>query len=141
MNSRIGLLLAATASILSISAVSQGSLHKSRDGVHRPVTSNADLPSASLPSPIAATVAEPMQVAGLPYGPRPPYWHHGCPAPPVPTLKNMQNYMWQSHQWRADYPVCQPLYVPTYGHFGTRWRLFPGTDCYGIGPAPPGQPF
>jgi hypothetical protein len=51
----------------------------------------------------------------------------------VPTLKTMQNHAWQCHQWRADYPVCQPFSSPTYGHFGTRWRGFPAPPCNGSG--------
>lgn len=146
LKSRIGLVLAAIASVLSISAVSQGSFQGARDILHRPAVSDGELPPVPMLSPIVTTIAEPLEIAVLPhahvpYGPRPPYWQPGCPTLPVPTLRSMQNHFWQEHQWRADYPVCQPLYVPTYGHFGTRWRTFPGTDCYGVGPAPSGQPF
>jgi hypothetical protein len=137
LKSRIVLVLAAVASVLSISAVSQGSLHHRFVDLQIPAAGD-DLPAALALPPLTATVSEPAQVAGYPYGygwyPR--YGNYGC-ATPTPTLKTMQNYMWQSHQWRGDFPVGQPLYETNYGYFGTRWRRFPGSDCYGARPMPP----
>lgn len=116
LKSRFGLVLAAIVSVCSISAVSQGSLRDTSD---------------TLPHIVAKPEGS-MEVAVAPHGQYPygPY-PYGC-ATPVPTLKSMQNYWWQSHQWRGDFPICQPLYEPNFGHFGTRWRLFPGSECYGI---------
>jgi hypothetical protein len=48
----------------------------------------------------------------------------------------MQNNIFQSHQWKGEYPVFQPLYLPNYGHYQTQWRRFPGEGCCGDGPIP-----
>jgi hypothetical protein len=70
-------------------------------------------------------------------GVRGPVYHYGfgphC-GPQVPTTRTMQNNLFQSHQWKGEYPVCQPLYAPNFGHHETRWRRFPGDGCCDDGP-------
>jgi hypothetical protein len=68
---------------------------------------------------------------------RGPVFHYGFgPAcgPQVPTTRTMQNNVFQSHQWKGEYPVFQPFYLPNYGHYQTHWRRFPGEPCGINGP-------
>src|SRR4051812_30018618 len=65
-----------------------------------------------------------------------PYWTGAYCGPQVPTTRTMQNNVLQSHQWKGEYPVCQPLYAPQFGHYETHWRQFPGEVCPGGGPVP-----
>ena len=87
-----------------------------------------------------------LQLAWYPYGRgiRGPVYHYSygpsC-GPMVPTTRTMKNNLWQSHQWKGEYPVFQPLYAPNFGHYQTRWRSFPGEDCTPAGPILDVHPF
>lgn len=72
-----------------------------------------------------------------PVGPgvRGPVYNYGfgfncANCPQVPTTRTIRNNLWQSKQWKGEYPVCQPLYAPNFGHFQTKWNRFPGDECF-----------